>query len=86
MVELMDRIINDLSPGTSQFKVMVFLSFRGPSSPSVISDETGMPSGTVRPSLRNLLEKGYVKQLEDGNYKSNIPFTEFISYLYTTTK
>ncbi|MBN1682202.1 winged helix-turn-helix transcriptional regulator [Candidatus Bathyarchaeota archaeon] len=86
MGELIDKIIKDLSPGTSQFKILIFLSFKGPCSPSTISDEINIPAGTVRPSLRNLLEKGYVNQLEDGNYKSNIPFTDLISYLYTLNK
>jgi hypothetical protein len=32
--------------------------------------------------LRTLLNKGYVKQNDDGTYLSLIPFTEIISHLY----
>jgi len=84
MEELIKRALQELNPATAPFKVLTFLAFRGPSQPSSISDETGMPSGTVRPALRSLLEKGFVKQLEDGNYKSIVPFTEIISNLYSS--
>jgi DNA-binding MarR family transcriptional regulator len=76
-------ILKDLNPSTSQFKILVYLAFRGPSPPSEISNSTEIPSGTVRPALRILLDKGYINQIKDGNYISNIPFTEIISYLYT---
>jgi len=79
---LLDRAISDLSVETNVFKVLVYLSFKGSSSPSQISDETGIPSGTVRPALRTLLSKGYVLQLEDGTYKSKISFSDIISDLY----
>ena len=29
-----------------------------------------------------LLDKGYVKQIEDGSYRSVIPFTDFVSYVF----
>jgi DNA-binding MarR family transcriptional regulator len=83
MSELMDKAVDDLNPGTSQFSVLVYLSFRGPSQPIEIADETGIPSGTVRPALRNLLDKGYVTQLDDGSYKSRIVFVDVISHLYS---
>ena len=86
MSELFDKAAQELGPGTSQFKVLVFLAFRNASTPSVISEETGILPGTVRPALRALLEKGYVKQGEDGTYKSVIPFTDIISALYVINK
>jgi DNA-binding MarR family transcriptional regulator len=86
MTELFDKAAQELGPGTSQFKVLVFLAFRNASTPSVISEETGILAGTVRPALRSLLEKGYVKQMEDGTYKSIISFTDIISNLYMTNK
>jgi DNA-binding IclR family transcriptional regulator len=78
--------MKDLSPKTSQFKVLVFLSFRGTSLPSEISKETKIPAGTVRPALRTLLEKGYVKQKADGSYFSLVPFPEIVSHLYSVAK
>ncbi len=84
MEELAKRALQELNPVTAQFKVLTFLAFRGPCSPSSISEESGMPPGTVRPALRGLLDKGFVKQLEDGNYKSLVPFTEIISNLYAS--
>lgn len=82
MSELLDRAINELSPGTSQFKVLVYLAFKGPSSPSQISEETGISPGTVRPALRALLSKKYVTQKRDGAYQSKIAFTDMISDIY----
>jgi DNA-binding MarR family transcriptional regulator len=83
MSEMLEKVIQDVSPRTSQFKVLTYLAFKGPCQPNVISDETDIPAGTVRPSLRTLLEKGYVSQLEDGSYKSQVPFTDIISHLYS---
>lgn len=77
-------VLENVSPKTSQFKVLVFLAFRGPNSPNEISLETGLPPGTVRPALRTLLGKGYVEQQEDTKYKSMVPFTQIISHLYTS--
>jgi len=54
--------------------------------PSIISDEIDVPAGTVRPALRSLLEKGYVRQQEDGTYRSMITFTDIISHLYSQGK
>jgi DNA-binding MarR family transcriptional regulator len=82
MSELLDRAIDELSPGTSQFKVLVYLAFKGPSSPSQISEETGISPGTVRPALRALLSKKYVTQGRDGAYQSKIAFTDMISDIY----
>ena len=86
MVDLIEKAVQDLSPGTSQFKVLCFLAFRGASQPSAISDETSIPAGTVRPALRSPLEKGYVRQQEDGTYRSMISFTDVISHLYSQGK
>ena len=83
MGETLEKVIQDISPKTSQFKVLTYLAFKGPSQPNIISDDTDIPAGTVRPSLRTLLDKGYVSQLEDGSYKSKVPFTEIISHLYS---
>ena len=80
----MKKALQDLNPATAQFKVLTYLAFKGPSPPNSISDESGIPPGTVRPALRGLLDKGFVKQLEDGTYKSLLPFTEIISNLYSS--
>jgi DNA-binding MarR family transcriptional regulator len=82
MSEVWKNVVKDLSPKTGQFKVLTYLAFKGPSQPNTISNETGIPSGSVRPALRTLLNKGYVKQNDDGTYLSLIPFTEIISHLY----
>ncbi len=82
MSELIERATQELKPDTAQFKVLTYLAFRGPSLPSAISDETAIAPGTVRPVLRSLLDKGYVKQQEDGTYRSSIPFTDFVSYVF----
>jgi DNA-binding MarR family transcriptional regulator len=81
-----DSVIGDLSPSTSQFKVLVYLSFKGSSLPSKVATETGIRAGTVRPALRALLDKGYVRQIEDGSYCSLIPFIEIVSHLYSLVK
>jgi DNA-binding MarR family transcriptional regulator len=82
MSELIEKATQELKSDTAQFKVLAYLAFRGASLPSAISEETGIASGTVRPALRSLLDKGYVKQMEDGNYRSAIPFTDFVSYVF----
>ena len=82
MSENWDRVLKDVSPTTSQFKVLVYLAFRGPSQPNDISGETEIPAGTVRPALRTLLDKGYVRQQEDGAYRSLVSFTDIVSHLY----
>lgn len=81
-MDLLEKAINDLTPGTSMFKVLTYLSFRGASQPIDVAEETGIPPGTVRPALRTLLETGYVDQRENGAYESKIAFTEIISNLY----
>jgi DNA-binding MarR family transcriptional regulator len=82
MADLIEKATQELKPDTAQFKVLTFLAFRGASQPSAISEETGIAPGTVRPALRSLLDKGYVKQQEDGTYRSNVPFTDFVSTLF----
>ena len=77
-----EKATQELKPDTAQFKVLAYLAFRGPSLPTAISSETGIASGTVRPALRSLLDKKYVKQQEDGTYRSVIPFTDFVSYVF----
>ena len=81
-----EKVLSDVSPTTSQFKVLVYLSFKGAAQPSNISTETGIAAGTVRPALRTLLEKEYVKQRDDGSYHSLVPFTEIVSHLYSVGK
>jgi DNA-binding IclR family transcriptional regulator len=81
-----EKVLGDISPSTSQFKVLVYLSFKGATQPTDISNETGIPAGTVRPALRTLLDKGYVQQKEDSSYMSLIPFTEIVSHLYSVVK
>jgi DNA-binding IclR family transcriptional regulator len=81
-----EKVLGDISPSTSQFKVLVYLSFKGATQPTDISNETGIPAGTVRPALRTLLEKGYVQQKEDSSYMSLVPFTEIVSHLYSVVK
>jgi DNA-binding MarR family transcriptional regulator len=82
MTDLMEKATQELKPDTAQFKVLTFLAFRSASPPNAISEETGIAPGTVRPALRSLLDKGYVKQQEDGTYRSNIPFTDFVSHIF----
>jgi len=86
MSKLLDKALDDLTPGTSQFNVLVYLAFKGPSLPREISDDTRMSPGTVRPALRALLSKKYVAQLEDGSYQSKIAFTDFLSDIYARFK
>ncbi|MFH1179621.1 MAG: helix-turn-helix domain-containing protein [Candidatus Bathyarchaeota archaeon] len=81
-----EKVLGDISPSTSQFKVLVYLSFKGATHPTDISNETGIPAGTVRPALRTLLDKGYVQQKEDSSYMSLVPFTEIVSHLYSVVK
>jgi DNA-binding MarR family transcriptional regulator len=81
-----ETIIEDISPTTSLFKVLVYLSFKGATQPTDVSTDTNIPAGTVRPALRTLLDKGYVKQREDGSYTSLIPFPEIVSHLYSVVK
>jgi len=79
------NVLENISPKTSQFKVLVYLSFKGASQPNDISNDTGIAAGTVRPALRTLLDKGYVKQREDGSYQSMVPFTDIVSHLYSVS-
>jgi DNA-binding MarR family transcriptional regulator len=84
MSKLLEKALEDLSPHTSQFKVLTYLAFKGPASPSQIAEETGISPGTVRPALRALLLKKYLTQLRDGSYQSRIAFTDIISDLYSS--
>ncbi|MBD3171049.1 hypothetical protein GF326_01120 [Candidatus Bathyarchaeota archaeon] len=81
-----ENILEDLSPTTSHFKVLVYLSFKGATQPTDISTDTDIPAGTVRPALRTLLDKKYIEQKEDGSYYSLVPFTEIVSHLYSVTE
>lgn len=82
MSKILERALDELSPSNSQFKVLVYLAFKGPASPSQVSEETGISPGTVRPSLRALLSKKFVTQGRDGSYYSKIAFTDIISHIY----
>jgi len=86
VTELLEEVLKDVSPTTVQFKVLTYLAFRGPSNPVDISEETQISPGSVRPALRTLLEKGYVDQLDDGSYRSLVPFTDIVSHLYSFTE
>lgn len=81
-----ENVLENVSPKTSQFKSLTYLAFKGASQPADISENTGLPPGTVRPALRTLLEKGYIIQLENGKYSSLVPFTDIVSHLYSVTK
>ena len=80
------EVLENVSPKTSQFKVLTYLAFKGASQPAEISTDTGIPAGTVRPALRTLLDKGYALQHENGSYSSLVPFTDIVSHLYSLTK
>lgn len=84
MSKLLEKALKDLSPKSSQFKVLLYLAFKGPASPSTIAEETGISPGTVRPALRTLLSKKYVTQERDRSYKSKIAFTDIISDIYAS--
>ena len=79
-------VLENVSPKTSQFKVITYLAFKGAAQPADISSDTGIPAGTVRPALRTLLEKGYAVQNPDGSYKSLVPFVDIVSHLYSVVK
>ena len=80
------EVLKNVSPKTSQFKVLTYLAFKGPSQPAEISTDTRIPAGTVRPALRTLLDKGYAEQHENGSYSSLVPFTDIVSHLYSVNK
>jgi DNA-binding MarR family transcriptional regulator len=80
------EVLENVSPKTSQFKVLTYLAFKGPSQPAEISADTVIPAGTVRPALRTLLDKGYTLQHENGSYSSRVPFTDIVSHLYSVSK
>ena len=82
MSKLLEKALKDLSPKSSQFKVLLYLAFKGPASPSTTAEEMGISPGTVRPALRALLSKKYITQERDRSYKSKIAFMDIISDLY----
>jgi len=86
VTDLLEKVLKDVSPTTVQFKVLTYLAFRGRSNPVDISEETQISPGSVRPALRTLLDKGYVDQLDDGSYRSLVPFTDIVSHLYSFTE
>ncbi len=86
MVDLIEKVVQELKPDTAQFKVLMYLAFRGACQPSTISEEIRIAPGTVRPALRSLLDKEYIRQLPDGSYKSNVPFTDVVSALFSTRR
>ena len=57
---MIEEIVENMKPGTSQFNILIYLAFKGPSPPIEISEEIGIPPGTVRPALRSLLEKDLI--------------------------
>ena len=83
MSKIWEKALKELSPKSSQFKVLVYLAFEGPASPTQIAEETGISPGTVRPALRALLSKKFVTQGRDRSYKSKVSFTEIVSDLFT---
>ena len=83
MSEIWEKALKEISPKSSKFKVLIYLAFEGPASPTQIAEETGISPGTVRPALRALLSKKFVTQERDRSYKSKIPFTEIVSDLFT---
>jgi hypothetical protein len=80
------EVLENVSPKTSQFKVLTHLAFKGVTQPADISADTGIPAGTVRPALKTLLDKGYALLGENGSYKSLVPFTDCVSHLYSLNK
>ncbi len=83
MSEIWEKALKEISPKSSKFKVLIYLAFEGPASPTQIAEETGISPGTVRPALRALLSKKFVTQERDRSYKSKVPFTEIVSDLFT---
>jgi len=82
MEKFWSEALKRLSPDTSLFKVLVYLSFKGKSKPAEIAEGTQLPAGTVRPALRSLLEMGLASQDEGGSYLSKVSFTEIMSDVY----
>ncbi len=83
MSEIWEKALKEISPKSSKFKVLIYLAFEGPASPTQIAEETGISPGTVRPALRALLSKKFVTQERDRSYRSKVPFTEIVSDLFT---
>jgi len=72
-----------INPDTSAFQVLIYLAFsKEPCKPSEISKATGLPPGTIRPTIRSLLKMGFVDQEPNGLYISKISFTEIISDMF----
>ena len=85
MSKLWEKALKELNPKSSQFKILIYLSFEGASHPNKISEETGISPGTVRPALRVLYSKKYLTQEKDRSYKSKISFAEIISDIYANS-
>ena len=83
MTKLWEKVLKELNPKSSQFKVLIYLAFEGPAGPSQIAEETGISPGTIRPALRALLSKKYVTQERDRTYKSKVPLTDIVSDIFT---
>ncbi|MGD2142086.1 MAG: MarR family winged helix-turn-helix transcriptional regulator [Candidatus Bathyarchaeota archaeon] len=82
MSDIWKKVLEELNPETSQFRILVHLAFKGSSFPSQIAEETGISPGTVRPALRALYSKKFVTQERDRSYKSRIAFADIISDIY----
>jgi DNA-binding IclR family transcriptional regulator len=81
--ELWKQAIEKIKPDTRAFQILIYLAFsNAPCKPAEISKATGLPSGTIRPTIRSLLRMGFVSQEPGGLYKSKIPFTEIISDMF----
>ena len=83
MKDLIERLVEDISPTTSIFRIFIYLAFKGATKPIEIVEETDIPAGTVYPALRELLENGFITQLDSGAYQSNIDFTYLLSELFS---
>jgi DNA-binding IclR family transcriptional regulator len=83
MQELWKQAMEKIKPETSAFQVLIYLAFsKEPCKPAEISKTTGLPPGTIRPTIRSLLKMGLVIQEPNGSYRSKIPFTEIISDMF----
>ena len=83
MKYLWKQAIDKINPETSAFQVLIYLAFSIEScKPADISKATGLPPGTIRPTIRSLLKMGFVDQEPNGLYRSKIPFTEIISDMF----
>jgi len=70
MANMIEEIVENVKPGTSQFNVLIYLAFKGPSPPIEISEEIGIAVGTVHNRIENLKEKGVIKKFTIPVYKN----------------